>query len=79
MEKSFTKSKVMRMDWEKGQLVEINDVTLEIGQRVYGVLGYGGSESGTFYCISEPDENGNQKHDWVFVVRDHTYISVTVT
>lgn len=61
MEKSFTKSKVMRMDWEKGQLVQINDFTLEIGQRVYGVLGYGGSESGIFYCISEPDENGNQK------------------
>lgn len=60
MLKSFTKSKVMRMDWEKGQLVGINDVTLEIGQRVYGVLGYGGSQSGTFYCIGMPDKRGNQ-------------------
>ena len=60
MEKSFTKSKVMRMDWEKGQLVQINDVTLEIGQRVYGFLGYGGSQSGTFYCIGVPDDKGNQ-------------------
>lgn len=50
----------MRMDWKKGQLVEINDVTLEIGQRVYGFLGYGGSESGTFYCIGLPDSRGNQ-------------------
>lgn len=57
----ITKSKSMRMDWVKRQLVEINKVTLDIGQRVYGVLGYGGSESGTFYCISKPDENGNQK------------------
>lgn len=48
------------MDWEKGQLVEINDVTLEIGQRVYGFLGYAGSESGTFYCIGMPDNRGNQ-------------------
>lgn len=60
MEKSFTKTKVMRMDWKKGQLVVINDVTLEIGQRVYGFLGYAGSESGTFYCIGMPDEKGNQ-------------------
>lgn len=55
------KSKIMRMDWSKGTMVEINDVTLDIGQRVYGFLGYGGSESGTFYCVSEPDERGNQK------------------
>lgn len=69
MKKSFTinvkdvvtESKVMRWDWEKNELVEIEGVTLEIGQRVYGFLGYGGSESGTFYCISEPDERGNQK------------------
>ena len=69
MKKSFTinvkdvvtESKVMRWDWEKNELVEIEGVTLEIGQRVIGFLGYGGSESGTFYCISEPDERGNQK------------------
>lgn len=56
-----TEPKVMRWDWEKNELVEIEGVTLEIGQRVKGFLGYGGSASGTFYCISEPDERGNQK------------------
>ena len=48
-------AKVQRMDWEKGIFVNVKEVVLEIGQRVYGVLGYGGSESGTFIVASEPD------------------------
>ena len=39
---------------------EIERKVLPIGSRVYGVLGYGGSESGTFYVYSEPDERGTQ-------------------
>jgi hypothetical protein len=33
---------------------------LPVGSRVYGILGYGGSASGTFYVYNEPDEKGNQ-------------------
>ncbi len=33
---------------------------LPVGSRIYGFLGYGGSESGTFYVYSEPDERGSQ-------------------
>ena len=33
---------------------------LPVGSRVYGKLGFGGSESGTFYVFSEPDEKGIQ-------------------
>lgn len=33
---------------------------LPVGSRVYGILGYGGSASGTFHVYSEPDERGSQ-------------------
>lgn len=33
---------------------------LPVGSRVFGKLGFGGSESGTFYVYSEPDERGSQ-------------------
>lgn len=39
---------------------QIEHKILPIGSRVYGELGYGGSESGTFYVYSEPDKYGNQ-------------------
>ena len=54
------KTKVLRMDWESGMFVDVKEVVLEIGQRVYGFLGYGGSESGTFIVASEPDEYRRQ-------------------
>lgn len=53
-------AKVQRMDWENGIFVDVKEVVLEIGQRVYGFLGYGGSESGTFIVASEPDKNKRQ-------------------
>lgn len=44
----------------KMTLRPIEHKILPVGSRVYGFLGYGGSESGTFYVYSEPDERGNQ-------------------
>lgn len=53
--------KMYRMDWNGTRgFVEIKNKVLEIGQRVYGFLGYAGSESGTFIVAEEPDERGNQ-------------------
>lgn len=54
--------KMYRMDWSNGfQMVEIGKKVLEVGQRVYGFLGYGGSESGKFIVTSAPDIHGRQK------------------
>lgn len=54
--------KMYRMDWSNGfQMVEIDKKVLEVGQRVYGFLGYGGSESGKFIVTSAPDIHGRQK------------------
>lgn len=54
--------KLYRMDWSNGaQMVEIGKKVLEVGQRVYGFLGYGGSESGKFIVTSAPDIHGRQK------------------
>ena len=53
--------KMYRMDWNGTRgFVEIKNKVLEIGHRVYGFLGYAGSESGTFIVAEEPDERGNQ-------------------
>lgn len=54
--------KMYRMDWSNGfQMVEIGKKVLEVGQRVYGFLGYGGSESGKFIVTSAPDIHGRQQ------------------
>lgn len=54
--------KMYRMDWSNGcQMVEIGNKVLEVGQRVYGFLGYGGSESGKFIVTSAPDIHGRQQ------------------
>jgi hypothetical protein len=54
--------KMYRMDWSNGfQMVEIGKKVLEVGQRVYGFLGYGGSERGKFIVTSAPDIHGRQK------------------
>ena len=47
-----TKSKVQRMDWSTGRLVEIQGYTLEVGQRVLYAEAYGARS--WWVCISEP-------------------------
>lgn len=64
--------KMYRMDWSNGfQMVEIGKKVLEVGQRVYGFLGYGGSESGKFIVTSAPDIHGRQK--MVEIGRPHRF------
>lgn len=54
--------KMYRMDWSNNcQMVEIGKKVLEVGQRVYGFLGYAGSESGKFIVTSAPDIHGRQR------------------
>lgn len=60
MEVIFKASNPMRMDWEKGEFVEIKPTILEVGQRVYGELGFAFNDSGVFYVYSEPNEKGVQ-------------------
>lgn len=55
------KANLLRMDYSTGKMEEIKPAILEVGKKVIGVLGYGGSESGTFICASEPDSRNCQE------------------
>ncbi len=54
------KGPTMYYDFELKQMVEIPQVKLEVGQRVFGELGMCFNDSGIFYVYSEPNERGIQ-------------------
>ena len=60
MEVQIKAGPAMYYDCEQKKFVEIQNVVLEVGQRVLGELGMCFNDSGVFYVYSEPDSRGCQ-------------------
>lgn len=64
-----TKSKVMRMDWNTGRLVEIQGYTLEVGQKVLYAEAYGARS--WWVCVSEPGGVNGRLQNLVEIGGEH--------
>lgn len=63
------KSKIQRMDWSTGRLVEIQGYTLEVGQKVLYVEAYGARS--WWVCISEPTTGNYPSQKLVEIGGEH--------